>query len=250
MVPRLPDRDAWSLLLVRAAELLWPLSRQSLAPGSHVDVASGCLRIRASRLLRACSCLVKSGYAVEASVLVRSLWEDAVSAAFILEKPAERAQKWVEFSDKRRVQHLRRALANPIDMSPEDVAKLAEAAEGCEAATCSDWAGTSASSLARGLSSSKYEMSRTLGRDFDLMYPDLCDVAHGSPFAVDRLLQEGVEHAVVDVGPTDQESADAPSLAVYAAFQLALAVIELGADIDRDEVGGLLSDMARMRRGS
>jgi len=244
------SRSDWAALVETAASVIWPSASTTVPPGDEVQVACSCLRVRGSRLLRACARLVGAGYSTEAAVLVRSIWEDAVSAAFMAEKPVARATRWVDFADARRVHHLKQAIQDPWGLSTDDVAAMVQAVDGKACATSSDWAGTSASSLAKGLASSKRQMSRTLSRDFSLMYEDLCDVAHGSPFAVGQLLTDDGESALVDVGPSDRDTSDVASLAVYAACQLAAAVNAMGAGIDQDLVDGLTSDLLHTRAKS
>lgn len=242
--------DRWRDLLTDAAEAIWPLRCTTIVPGDAVQVASSSVRVRVSRLLRACAVLVGAGYVSESSGQVRSIWEDAATVAFMAESPAARATKWIDFAELRRVHHLKRGIADPGTLTAEELALLEAAVADMESCTGSDWAGTSASGLAHGLASSKDANAAALGRDFGIYYQTLCDDAHGSPFAVDQLLSKDGDAARVDVGPSSDRLDELPALAIYGALQVGLATQRMGADVDVERLYSALNEAQGLRASS
>lgn len=239
----LRESAAWADVLVAAAEIIWPLDCRSIGPSEAAVVAASAMRVRVSRLLRACSLLCAAGYANEIAGLVRSVFEDAVSAAYIAESPDDRARRWLDYSEARRVHHLRQAVNHPEWVTdPSALTSVEQAIEGLDASSDNYWAGKGSSALALELLNSDDPYRALLGRDFGIYYQTLCDDTHGSPFAVGLLLSPGDEAAQVDTGPSPLRSDELPPLLLYGASQFAHAVEALGAEIDADGLKRMVED--------
>jgi len=240
----------WTALLEQAAEALWPLDCRRIAHGSASRVVGDVMSVRVSRLLRACAALIQAGYAQETAGLARSIWEDAVSTAFVAESPEQRAMEWTDFAEKRRIHHLNRALNTPDDVSPEILSMVREATTGQETSKSHYWSGYSPSVLAVQLSKSADEARKLLSQDFDKLYQDFCDDTHGSPFALNRLLVEDGDDAIVNVGPDCSRTEELALLALYGAWHFACAAAALGSDVSHSRVHSLVSQGREAMRSS
>lgn len=227
-----------------AAELIWAISDTVIDPADAASVAASALRVRVSRLLRACALLVRAGYAVETAGLVRSIWEDALSAAFIAESAADRAQQWIEFSEGRRGFHLQETISNPERVTtPEMLPAIEDALGHVDVASGNYWSGKGPTAVAKSLLESEDQNRSILGRDFMTYYATLCDDTHGSPFAVGQLLRPGDGAAAVTVGPALDRAGELVPLAVYGAFQFGHSVAVFGPELDTEALRSLLDEV-------
>ena len=235
----------WCGALNEASEIVWSSQLVAIAPGPAPAVAAQFMSLRVSRLLRAVAALVEAGFVPEASGLVRSIWEDAASAAYMAEKPEERAERWIDFADTRRTHHLLRDSQNPR-LNSDVARRLLEDVEDPQLCAA-DWAGTSASGLANNLKVSKDPNRALLGHDFEVYYQTLCDDTHGSPFAMAQLVTGEGPSAEVTVGPDYRRVSEIPALALYGAYQFTLACEVLGAPSDTGRLRELV-DVAGVRQ--
>ena len=106
--PQLPAADAGlnpvhiATLLRRASDCVWPVDCTVIRPGNPRTVVPSVMRVRVSRLLRSCAVLVDAGYVPEIAGNVRSVWEDAVSVAYMAESPSDRAAQWASHAEAER----------------------------------------------------------------------------------------------------------------------------------------------------
>lgn len=229
-------------MVERAGETLWPSGRTALLHGEAPRVVADLILARTSRLLRACAVLASSGYAGESAGLVRSTWEDAVSIAFVAESPSDRATQWIDFSEKRRIHRLNRALEDPRALDSQVVDSARDAAAAQEASHGHWWSGMGPTRMAAKLAESTDVIRARLARDFDMMYQDFCDDAHGSPIALDNLLSADGHDATLTVGPEDGRVADLAALAIYAGWHVAYNAHVLGAHVDVAAIRSVLDE--------
>lgn len=240
----------WGALLLEAAEFVWPVSRHAVDPGSAAHVVAQTVSVRVSRLLRACAVLSDSGYAVETAGLVRSIWEDAVSVAYMAASPDERCQQWIDFAETRRAHQINWALARPGGLDAETLTMLKDAATDATVSARPWWSGCTPSSMAAALTGSDDEFTALLARDFVSLYQTLSDDAHGSPFALEHLLVAHASAAFADVGPDGVRNDDLAGLALYGAWQLVHALSRLGEAVDEDPLRQLVGRAHTLIRGA
>ncbi len=166
--------------------------------------------VRGSRALEALAQLIRAGYGQEGASVVRAIWEDAVSLAYLSEWPSERAVEWIKFAEERAA----RAVTEPWPPTGQ-----------------SWWSGMGPSGMAKGLTGDNSQ----IGREFTTLYWRLCDDAHGSPVAAINYVvspDAAGDLPPLLVGPSNHRVKEMAMLAALAASRLADVALRLGVQID------------------
>jgi hypothetical protein len=210
----------------RALETAVPLA--AAPDGGDAALIGSFHAVRALRCLRTVVTVCRSGYAVEAAPIVRSMLEDAVSLRFLSLRPRSRVAKWLSFDEQRSLEYWR--LSERLGLGLEKSEHIRRIEEGPRTTGSPVWwSNKTPSAMARELRDADPDLSQT----FKALYPWLSDVAHANIKTTSSYyFAEADGEPVLRIGPSDHLLHLMTDLAVALSLRTCTIARDLGADID------------------
>ncbi|MBE0416154.1 MAG: hypothetical protein IBX63_00115 [Coriobacteriia bacterium] len=199
--------------------------------------------VRALRCLHAVVVSCRSGYAVEAAPIVRSMLEDALSLRYLSLRPHSRVRKWLHFDEQRSLEYWKLSERLGLGLQKTDHIRRIED-ESRTSGSPVWWSNRTPSAMARGLKDADPDLSQI----FKALYPWLSDVAHANIKTTSSYyFAEGDEEPALRVGPSDHLLHLMVDLAVALAVRTCTIARDLSAKIELEPV---LETMAAYDRAS
>lgn len=188
--------------------------------------------VRALRCLRAVIVTCRTGYAVEAVPIVRSMLEDAISLRFLSLRPRSRIEKWLRFDEQRSLEYWKLSERLGLGLQKSDHIRHLETT-GHASGSPVWWSNRTPSAMARELRDDDPDLAHT----FKALYPWLSDVAHANvKTTTNYYFVDGDAEPVLLVGPSDHLLHLVLEIAAALTVRICLIARDLGAAIDAEPV--------------